>query len=202
MIFGTACQDSVMIRSNHPGRPRGGGLPGGHRGPGRRRYPPTRPAWSRRRQTFEPRPPPRHFVTDSAWSGSGGGTSRLSPSRLIRTSSADRKRTIPDVSFHAHPNTGLAIYDSYIQGSSTPWTGAEGPVWRHPAGRPIAIADQGRVASGLQTLNATDPAEALQAIYSLPNSDFRDITSGSNGADTAGPGYDEVTGRGRRSSTR
>ena len=139
-----------------------------------------------------------NFVTETAWSGSGGGTSRSESEPAYQDQFQETgKRTIPDVSFDADPNTGVAIYDSYNQGSSTPSTGAGGtslatPCW---AGL-IAIANQGRVALGLQTLNTTDPTEALQAIYSLPNSDFRDITSGSNGAYSAGPGYDEVTGRG------
>jgi hypothetical protein len=36
----------------------------------------------------------------------------------------------------------------------------------------------------------------LPAIYQLPSSDFHDITSGSNGGYSAGPGYDLVTGLG------
>ena len=38
--------------------------------------------------------------------------------------------------------------------------------------------------------------QALPAIYQLPSSDFHDITSGSNGAYSARPGYDLVTGLG------
>ncbi len=45
--------------------------------------------------------------------------------------------------------------------------------------------------AGESTLNA-----AQNAIYSLPSSDFHDITSGSNGQYSATTGYDEVTGRG------
>src|SRR4029077_409278 len=67
-----------------------------------------------------------------------------------------------------------------------------GPCW---AGL-IAIVNQGRVAGGGTTLNSvSNPAQALQALYSLPPSDFYDITSGYNGFN-AGAGYDQVTGRG------
>ena len=57
----------------------------------------------------------------------------------------------------------------------------------------IAIADQGRVAAGGTTLDG--PSQTLPALYSLPSSDFHDITSGPNG-DEATPGYDMLTGLG------
>ena len=58
----------------------------------------------------------------------------------------------------------------------------------------IAIADQGRVAMGGTTLDG--PSQTLPALYSLPSTDFHDITSGGNGGYNAGPGYDEATGLG------
>jgi hypothetical protein len=60
----------------------------------------------------------------------------------------------------------------------------------------IAIANQGRVAGGGTTLNSSaDPTQTLQALYSLPASDFHDVTTGYNGF-FASAGYDFVTGRG------
>ena len=47
---------------------------------------------------------------------------------------------------------------------------------------------------GLGSLDG--PSQTLPALYSLPTADFHDITSGSNGTYSAGPGYDEVTGLG------
>ncbi len=55
----------------------------------------------------------------------------------------------------------------------------------------MAIADQGRAAASENTLTS-----AAAAVYSLPSSDFHDITSGSNGQYSATKGYDEVTGLG------
>jgi hypothetical protein len=40
------------------------------------------------------------------------------------------------------------------------------------------------------------PTQTLPLIYQMSASAFRDITSGGNGAFSAGPGYDFVTGRG------
>ena len=58
----------------------------------------------------------------------------------------------------------------------------------------IAIADQGRVAVGGTTLDGA--SQTLPALYSLPSADFHDITTGSNGTFSAGPGYDYATGLG------
>ena len=93
----------------------------------------------------------------------------------------------------ADPNTGVAIYDPYDFGSAYPWAGVGGTsvaaqLW---AGM-MSIADQGRVLAGGQPLGAT---QTLTDLYSLPSSDFHDITQGDNGY-SAGPGYDLVTGLG------
>jgi len=46
----------------------------------------------------------------------------------------------------------------------------------------IAIANQGLAAAGASTLNSTaNPMQTLQGLYSLPASDFHDITTGYNG---------------------
>ena len=105
------------------------------------------------------------------------------------------KRTIPDVSFDADPDTGVAVYDSYDNtDGSGPWieiggTSVATPCWAAL----IAIVNQGRVAAGGTTLTA--PPRPCRPSR-LPASDFHDITSGSNGGFNAGPGYDEVTGLG------
>ncbi len=58
----------------------------------------------------------------------------------------------------------------------------------------IAVANQGRVAEGGTTLDGS--TQTLPALYSLPAADFHDITGGGNGTESAGPGYDQVTGLG------
>ena len=131
--------------------------------------------------------------------GSGGGLSPFEPQPGYQSGfvpQSTTQRGIPDVAFDADPNTGVPVYDSFDNGAATPWEQIGGtslacPCW---AGL-IAITDQDRVAFGLGTLDG--PTQTLPAIYSLPQSDFHDITTGSNGAFSAGPGYDLVTGRGR-----
>ena len=100
------------------------------------------------------------------------------------------------MAFDADPNTGVAVYDSYNNtDNSGPWvevggTSLAAPAW---AGL-IAIANQGRVLAGGTTLDG--PGQTLPALYAISPEHFNDITSGSNGVFSAGPGYDEVTGMG------
>ncbi len=132
------------------------------------------------------------YAGESAWSGSGGGYSQVEsePSYQQSVQSSGR-RSSPDVSYDANPNTGFAVYDTVATGGRTGWfqiggTSAGSPQWAAL----VAIANQGRALAGQGTLSGT-PSQ----IYSLATSDFHDITSGSNGY-SARAGYDLVTGRG------
>jgi hypothetical protein len=136
------------------------------------------------------------YGTAPNFEGSGGGVSSTitQPSYQsgVITSSW---RTIPDVSFEADPGPGVAICDSYDNGSANPWeniggTSLSAPCW---AGM-IAIINQERVNNGLTALSGS--TQTLPMLYGLSSSDFRDITSGTNGVYSAGTGYDLVTGRG------
>ena len=143
------------------------------------------------------------YGSETAWSGSGGGTSSAdaggSPiepeppyQQSVQSSGA---RQIPDVSMDADPISGVPVLDSYDFGASAPWakfggTSLATPMWAAL----IAIADQGRASAGMPSLDG--PTQTLPRLYALPGSDFHDVTSGSNGDYSAGPGYDEVTGIG------
>lgn len=135
------------------------------------------------------------YVGETAWSGSGGGQSlyETQPDYQDAVQSTGYRQS-PDVSFVAAPASGVAVYDSYGQGSSRPWvtvggTSLSAPCW---AGL-IAIADQLRDAQGFSSLEGA--SETLPALYSLSLTDYHDITSGSNGY-SAATGYDMVTGLG------
>ncbi len=148
------------------------------------------------------------YTSESAWSGSGGGVSSqeaepayqkgvVSPSNA---DSATTGRATPDVAFDADPNTGVPVYDSYdvAVGGGSGWqryggSSAAAPQWAAL----VALADQGRAQDGLESLDG--PSQTLPLLYSMPASDFHDITTGSNSGSPqfyAGPGYDLVTGRG------
>jgi hypothetical protein len=132
--------------------------------------------------------------TETTWSGGGGGVSTYESqpayqkesytSSVTAAQNPGGKRTIPDVSFLADPNTGVSVYEAgdggwYIVGGTS-------------AGSPqiaatVALADQ----VGKTSLSS---AQTLAAAYN-EQADFYDITSGSNGY-AAGTGYDLASGLG------
>ena len=136
------------------------------------------------------------YASESGWSGAGGGISRYELRPAFQTGVVTQSttyRTVPDVAADADPSTGVGVVDSWDFGTASPWvqvggTSLSAPIW---AGI-IAIANQGRATSGQATLTGT---QTLSKLYTLPASDFHDITTGSNGF-SAGTGYDLVTGRG------
>jgi hypothetical protein len=136
------------------------------------------------------------WLSETGWSGSGGGISTFYPSPGFQQNDGFNSggfRTVPDVSADADPNTGVSVYDPYDFGTGNfaiiGGTSLSSPIW---AGL-IAIADQGRFVNGLAPLGG--PTQTLPALYSVPQSDYHDITVGNNFF-SAGPGYDLVTGRG------
>jgi hypothetical protein len=141
--------------------------------------------------------PNGQYLSESAWSNTGGGTSAYEPEPSYQDGvQSTGQRTIPDVAFDGDPDTGVAVYDSYdaVNGQGD-WqdiggTSMAAPCW---AGL-IAIANQGRVQGGGSPLAGS--TEALADLYALPATDFHDITTGSNGGFSATVGYDEVSGLG------
>ncbi len=141
---------------------------------------------------------PMTYGSETAWSGSGGGLSSFEtrPSFQNGVSSVvGNSRGTPDVSFDANPNTGVQVFDSFDESATGgPWLDVGGTSLGAPSWAAlIAVADQGRTSAGLGKLSST---QTLTALYSVPSSDFHDITSGSNDGFTAGAGYDLVTGLG------
>ena len=145
------------------------------------------------------------YASETGWSGSGGGISAYESQPSYQQGlvvynggnviSQNGKRVTPDVSFDADPASGVAVYDSYSQGTSTPWlqvggTSLSSPAW---AGL-IAVVDELRANYGVPLLDGLNGI--LPSLYnSLFAADYHDITSGSNGY-AAATGYDLVTGIG------
>ncbi len=139
-----------------------------------------------------------NYVSETAWSGSGGGISTVETepayqSNLGLPNNPNQFRGVPDVSYDANPSTGFSVYDSYGQSG---WlviggTSAGAPQWAAL----IAIAKS----------SSTTPLTGINTtLYNLAKSNFgtnyHDITSGTNGSCgvlcTASTGYDYVTGIG------
>jgi subtilase family serine protease len=145
------------------------------------------------------------YLSESGWGdgttsgddgGGGGGISKYETQPAYQkgiVTQSTTKRTVPDVSIDADPNSGVDVVDTYDSPTS-PWmvvggTSLAAPMW---AGV-IAIADQGRVLAGEGTMDGA--TQTLPGIYALPSGDFHDVTTGNNGF-AAGTWYDLVTGLG------
>lgn len=131
-----------------------------------------------------------NIVSETAWSGSGGGLSRFNsePIYQLRAGipSARNKRGNPDVSYNADPASGYPVYSSYPYNGYTGWfqvggTSAGSPQWA--------------------ALKAINPSLNLSNLYqTIAAKSLRDITSGTNGFCSyycsARAGFDYVTGLG------
>lgn len=131
------------------------------------------------------------YVAESVWSGGGGGYSKYEARPSWQTAQTTAQRSTPDVSYNANAYTGAYIYSSSPWGWSAGWlsvggTSAGTPQW---AGL-IALANQARAQLGRPSLTG-----AQTALYAIPQTDFHDITVGSNGF-PAKVGYDLASGRG------
>jgi len=144
------------------------------------------------------------YISETAWSGSGGGQSTMESEPSYQASyhipnDPNVWRGVPDVAYNADPNTGFAVYDTVRYKGQSGWfqvggTSAGAPQWAAL----FAIANSMR-ATGKGPLSSANIAVYLAATPNLsPN--FHDITSGTNGTCgtlcTAVAGYDYVTGLG------
>ena len=138
-----------------------------------------------------------NFVSETGWSGSGGGPSKyeLRPSYqdIIQTI-VGNARGVPDYSFDADPNTGVSVYDSTsCQGSSG---------WLVFGGTSVASPSLAGIVNSAGS-NTSSTAELSLLYQSVGNNgstinslNFRDILSGTAGSFSATTGWDFVTGIG------
>lgn len=133
--------------------------------------------------------------SEVAWNGSGGGLSVYESEPSYQTNygvpQANGKRAVPDVSYDADPATGVAVYDSFGYKGQSGWfqvggTSVGAPQW-----------------AAIKSLGNSVSSTKLYQDASVPGtyaSNFRDITSGSNGSCgfycNATTNYDYVTGLG------
>jgi kumamolisin len=133
-----------------------------------------------------------NFVSETGWSGSGGGPSKyeLKPGYQAGVANTDpTQRSAPDFSLDADPNTGVSVYDS------TSCQGLSG--WLVFGGTSVSSPSLAGIVN-LAGHFYSDSVTELGVIYSNYTNplDFRDILSGTAGSFSAGPGYDFVTGVG------
>ncbi|MDX6370445.1 MAG: kumamolisin, partial [Gaiellaceae bacterium] len=126
-------------------------------------------------------------TSESSWGGSGGGISAYFARPTWQTVAGANKRLVPDVALVADPATGAYVYlnGSAKQFGGTSWSA---PVWAGFS----AMINQARRLNGRSSTGLLNPI-----VYPLiGTANFRDITSGSNGAYAAQADYDMVTGAG------
>ncbi len=127
--------------------------------------------------------------SESAWSGSGSGCSKLFPKPSWQGDEGCPKRAVADVSAVADPATGVAVYHTYGV--------AEGP-WLTAGGTSVAAP----IVAGLYALAGNaDSVRYAAHLYRHPDA-LHDVTSGGNGSCgggylcTAMAGYDGPSGLG------
>lgn len=142
-----------------------------------------------------------NYLGETAWSGSGGGISAYEslPSYQENWKNiVGSNRGVPDVSWDADPNTGVAVYDSTPNNNQSGWYEIGGTSVGAPCfSAVLALADQGRNSP----LNSVDVISKLYNDAATTGSIdyvtyFHDITQGTNGGYSALSGYDLATGIG------
>ena len=124
------------------------------------------------------------YSSESAWSGGGGGISSFEAAPSWQSAAlGNSMREVPDIAFDGDPATGvtLSVHGHALQGSGGTSLSS-----------PIAVALWTRLNANMGALGF--PGAFFYDV--LPSSVFHDVTTGSNGAYSAGPGYDLTTGQG------
>jgi kumamolisin len=143
-----------------------------------------------------------NFVSETAWSGSGGGPSKYESRPTYQNAImaiVGSQRGAPDFSFDADPYSGVSVYDS------TPCQGLSG--WMVFGGTSVSAPSLAGIinlaASEKGHSPAADSFDELGMIYTNLGSatDFRDITSGRAAKFKAATGWDFITGVGSNQGT-
>ncbi|HTD28195.1 MAG TPA: protease pro-enzyme activation domain-containing protein, partial [Xanthomonadaceae bacterium] len=122
--------------------------------------------------------------SETVWSDSGGSPSTFEPMPIWQKSFGvpGTTRGVADVAFDGDPNSGSVVV---VNGklSQIGGTSLSAPLFAGQWARVIGVKGTGVGFAG-------------PLIYNLQEADFHDITSGSNGGETAKVGYDFASGRG------
>jgi kumamolisin len=125
-----------------------------------------------------------------SWQASAGVPARASGQ--LAAAGADGWRGVPDVAGNADPETGYQIYQGG-KGQVMGGTSAVAPLWS-------ALIARLAQATG-QRFGLLPPLVYAGVSPGLDVAGFRDITSGNNGAYSAGPGWDACSGLGAPDGT-
>lgn len=126
------------------------------------------------------------WTGETVWSGTGGSPSTFEPmpswQQGVGQNAGHSTRGVPDVAFDADPNSGALII---VDGSQQQYGGTS-------LASPLFVGAWAR----MMAADGTGLGFAAPLLYQLPAGDFHDVTSGSNGGETAAVGWDYTTGFG------
>ena len=130
------------------------------------------------------------YAGETAWDGSGGGISGIEPIPSWQSNVPALKgrffRGMPDIAFDADPYSGAQV----VVGGQIEIIGGTS------LSAPLFAATWARMLSGGCAASLGFAAPTLYSAQATTPSIFRDVTNGSNGAYSAGSGWDFVTGWG------
>ena len=123
---------------------------------------------------------------ETVWSSTGGSPSTFEPIPSwqvgVGQNAGHTTRGVPDIAFDADPNSGAIIV---VNGSPAQYGGTS-------LSSPLFVGFWARMIAA----KGTGIGFAAPKLYQVPASAFHDVTSGSNGGETAAPGWDYCTGLG------
>lgn len=122
-----------------------------------------------------------NWLSETLWSGAGGSPSTVEPKPSWQTQGGGTTRDVADVAFDADPNSGAIII---VNGSNAQYGGTS-------LAAPLFAATWARMLAAHSTLGFAGPH-----LYTVSTSSYHDITSGSNGGETATVGWDYASGFG------
>jgi len=123
---------------------------------------------------------------ETVWADTGGSPSTFEPMPSwqvgVGQNAGHTTRGLPDIAFDADPNSGSKII---VNGSLAQYGGTS-------LSSPLFVGFWARMIAA----KGTGIGFAAPKLYALPSTAFHDVTSGSNGGETAAPGWDYTTGFG------
>jgi pseudomonalisin/xanthomonalisin len=122
-----------------------------------------------------------NWLGETLWSGTGGSPSTVEPKPSWQTQGGGTTRDVADVAFDADPNSGAIII---VNGSNAQYGGTS-------LSAPLFAATWARMLAAHPGLGFAAPH-----LYTVSTASYHDVTSGSNGGETATVGWDYASGFG------
>jgi pseudomonalisin/xanthomonalisin len=122
-----------------------------------------------------------NWLGETLWSGAGGSPSTVEPKPSWQTQGGGTTRDVADVAFDADPNSGAIII---VNGSNAQYGGTS-------LSAPLFAATWARMLAAHPGLGFAAPH-----LYTVSTASYHDVTSGSNGGETATVGWDYASGFG------